>query len=287
MNSNFPRVMSASINDLLQIRKSIVRAGKMIKSLLNSQNDDLFMYKIDNKAGHKALGIDLKAEDRIVSEFNKSGIRGKVISEERGEIYLKSTEGTYYTFIIDPLDGSTNFRRGIPFNCISVAYMPKEGDIYFGELRNGIVYDFNSDNLYEIRDNSVFLNDDPLKLRKTAKPRTVCYYYYSSNDTKPKLLRFEKNYRIRTLGCAALELVHVATGGFDGFIDVRGGLGTYDFAVAAKILELMGASITFLSNDQILDDPSSILLNDLQAGYKLIAAQDKEFHDVLVNSLLE
>ncbi len=279
---------SIPVNDLLQIRKSIISTGKTLKRLLNSRQSDLFAYQMNNMAGHKSLGIDLKAEDLLVEAFNSAGLRGQVISEERGIIPLESNDGIYYTFIVDPLDGSTNFRRGIPFNCISVAYMPDMDEIYLDQLENGIIYDFNSGNLYEVRDNQAFVNDDPMKMRQSAKPRTICYYYYSSNGMQQKLLSFERNFRIRTLGCAALELVHVATGGFDGFIDVRGGLGTYDFAVAAKILELMGASVTYLvskADGQEEVTPSDILLNDLQAGYKLVASQNKEFHDSMLESL--
>jgi myo-inositol-1(or 4)-monophosphatase len=270
--------------DVLKIKKAVIQTGRRLKELMYQDDPSIFQYKKDNVAGHKSLGIDLLAEDLFVENLNHSRIGGQVISEESGLIELDNQSDSVYTLILDPLDGSTNFRRGIPFNCISVAFMPGITDITLESLQYGLIYDFNSGNQFEIHASEIFFNGTEFYKSLNTGPRAISYYY--SQNAPHKNYPFETNTKIRTLGCAALELVYVAYGGFDGFIDVRGGLGTYDFAVAAKYVRLMGGHVTVMKEDEPIIIPNNeVLLNDIIPGYKLIAARSKDLHDELLSQL--
>lgn len=271
--------------EILKIKKAIIKTGRRLKELMYSNDDELFTYSDENVAGHRSLVVDLLAEDLLVRNLVHHKIGGRVLSEESGNIPLNVDSASQFTFVIDPIDGSNNYRRGIPFNCISVAFSSGLDEIAFSSVEHGILYDFNTGNIFEFHLNDIYFNGQEIYKSINTGPKVISYYYYGKHIAHN--YPFEKQAKIRTLGCAALELVYVAYGGFDAFIDIRGNLRSYDYAVAAKIVQLMGGQVTIISDD---DNPrilphSEIMIDQLKAGYKLIAARSRELHDEILHQI--
>lgn len=269
-------------SDYANIRKAVVQTGDEIYKLMN--NKELLDYSTENVAGHRSLIIDIRAEDIIVKNLQELGIGGQVISEETGHISLDGSE-TPYTFIIDPLDGSTNYKKGIPFSCISVGISNDFERFSYESLKYGIIYDFNSKTIYEIINGKLYVNGTTFTRSSSDQPLVISYYNYGKSCTN-QLYNFERKARIRTLGSAALEMVYLARGGLNAFIDVRGSLGTYDFAVAAKFITLMGGTVAFYSDDFKGTIPyDAIMLNEIKSNYKIIATFDQQLHEMIVSDL--
>lgn len=267
---------------LNKIRKVVIQTGNTLNSFKNSRDNSLFIYKDKNVGGQRSLGIDLVAENNFVENLNQEDIGGIVQSEENGEISLNG-KNKPITFILDPLDGSSNYSRQIPFSCISVAINAGLEKFSFSSLQYGFVFDFLRNNLYEINNGNVLINGKLLNYKKkTGTPAIVLYTYMSKRYNLA--FEFEKYNMIRTLGASALELSLVATGDLDAFVDVRNSLRTYDFAVGARMIDLLGGHITFFNKNQIIPH-NRVILNDFTKGYGILASSDGKLYERILKEL--
>lgn len=164
------------------------------------------------------------------------------LAEERGRLDQGSSP---YVWIIDPLDGTTNFAHGFPAYCVSI------GLEYEGECIVGVVYDPTRDELFSAtRGGGARLNGHPLHVSKTAildQALLVTGFAYDIRDTPQNNLdhfvRFALHAQgIRRTGSAALDLCYVAAARFDGFWEVK--LNPWDMAAGTVILREAGGHIT-------------------------------------------
>lgn len=196
--------------------------------------------------------IEVKARNSLVTYVDKTS--EKMLVEKLGKIlpgsgFLteeKTTENTKkeFTWIIDPLDGTTNFIHGIPLYCISVALMHKE------EIILGIVYEINQEEcFYTYRDAPSFLNNNLIQV----SPQTdfqhalvVTGFPYHVEDIIDPYLNIFKSITlstrgIRRLGSAATDLAYVACGRFDAFYEIR--LNPWDVAAGALLVQNAGGKV--------------------------------------------
>ena len=166
-----------------------------------------------------------------------------VLGEELGGPAAGST--SRYCWILDPIDGTTNFAHGVPLFCCTIAL---EID---GELRVGAVYDPMRDELFTAtRGGGAHLNGAPMRVSSTATlldALLVTGFPYSLQTDLDELVRLfarflAKSRAVRRLGSAALDICYVAAGRMDGFWEQ--GLNAWDIAGGVLILQEAGGRIT-------------------------------------------
>jgi len=190
---------------------------------------------------------DLKAEKIIIDELKKARPYYSIISEEDGSEENKDKNNTW---IIDPIDGTTNFLHGIPHFAISIAL--KSGD----EIVSGLIYDPIKDEMfYAEKDNGSFFNNQRIRVSK-KKELDSCLFATGG------LLNNEINLPLRTSGSAALDVAYVAAGRYDGYF--QNNLNLWDIAAGIIILKEAGGMINEIDlsqNKNIQVRASSMAIN--------------------------
>ena len=187
---------------------------------------------------------DHAAEQCIIDHIHRHFPSHQTLAEERG---VGAVAPSPYRWIIDPLDGTTNFAHGFPLYSVSVGV---ECD---GELLVGVVYDPTRDELFTAeRGRGARLNGRSIAVSLTAQLEealTVTGFAYDIRETPNNNLdhfaRFAlKTQGVRRTGSAALDLCYVAAGRFDGFWEVT--LSPWDMAAGTVIVREAGGRITNL-----------------------------------------
>ena len=186
--------------------------------------------------------VDREAERRLVEGLGKLLPWAVFLTEEET---IASSQG-YWQWIIDPLDGTTNFLHDLPFFSISIAL--KRGE----ETVLGIVYEPNRDELFYAWEGGggLYLNGRPSRVSATedlAKALLATGFpYYDFNYTKHYLSLladlFPSTRGLRRLGSAALDLAYVACGRFDAFFEYS--LAPWDVAAGAYLVEAAGGQVS-------------------------------------------
>lgn len=190
--------------------------------------------------------VDLTAENAIVETLKEYGLSFTLISEESGiKKYGENPEENYVT--ADPIDGTTNLMRGIPFYATSIAVSTKPE---LNAVHTALVADLFHCITYTAKKGEGAKRDNqkinPSK-QTTLEDAVVGIDLntYKAREVAPRLTNLiEKTKHIRHLGANALELCYVADGTTDAFIDIRGKLRTTDIAAAWLIINEAGAKIT-------------------------------------------
>ena len=169
---------------------------------------------------------DKRVENIIVEELSKTKKNYSLISEEIGKINNKDEENIW---IIDPIDGTTNFLHGIPHFAICVALQSKK------EIVSGLIFDPIKDEMFFGEKNKgAFLNNQRLRVSKKS---TLDDCLFSSNHEGLKY----SNLNMRCSGCAALDLAYVAAGRLDGFFHNQ--INLWDIASGSLMVEEAGGKI--------------------------------------------
>ena len=191
---------------------------------------------------------DLKAEKIIIEELKKARPYYSIISEEDGSEKNKDKNNTW---IIDPIDGTTNFLHGIPHFAISIAL--KSND----EIVSGLIYDPIKDEMfYAEKDNGAFFNNQRIRVSK-KKEINNCLFATGGNS-KDKI-----DLPTRISGSAALDIAYVASGRYDGYF--QNDLNLWDIAAGIIILKEAGGMINEIDiskNNKIKIRASSMAIND-------------------------
>ena len=196
--------------------------------------------------GTPTKSIDKVAENAVLSELRRSGSGFRVLSEEIGDVLIG--EKPEYFIHLDPLDGTFNAVKGIPFYAVSI-YLSKE-DCHFG-----YVYDLARGAKYyaEVgRGAYVEPGDCELNVSRTSNLKDFSVSAYTIRPNTSRIVGIGDTVRrIRTLGCTSMEMVMVASGKLDAFMDLRGMLRIVDVAAGRLILEEAGGIITNASGEML------------------------------------
>ena len=150
-----------------------------------------------------------------------------------------------YTWIVDPLDGTTNFIHGIPLFCISV------GLWHNSDIIVGVIYEVNSKEcFYAWKGGGAYLNGIPVSVSETVKLKEALlatgfpYYDYGRLDEYIELFKYlmQHSHGIRRLGSAAADMAWVACGRFDGFYEY--GLSPWDVAAGILLIKEAGGVVS-------------------------------------------
>lgn len=219
--------------------KTIRQAGLCLKENLGKANKVEFKGAVDI-----VTEADKKSEALIISELQKNFPGHGILTEESAEIISASE----YKWIIDPLDGTTNYAHGFPFFCVSIGF-EASGKVVFGA-----VYDPILDELFTAEEGKgAELNGRPIKVSSVSsldRSLLATGFPYDLRTAKENNLDHFSNFTlraqaIRRAGSAALDLCYVASGRFDGFWEMR--LRPWDVAAASLIVKEAGGEITDFS----------------------------------------
>jgi myo-inositol-1(or 4)-monophosphatase len=208
--------------------------------------------------GDFVTASDKRVEKIIINELNVENSKYSVLSEEIGELIGKNKEKRW---IVDPIDGTTNFLNGLPHFAISIAYEEK------GEILSGIIFDpIKNEMFFAEKGQGAYLNnirtrvsnksDFKNSLLVTGGPR---YTSEIKDKVFKEYIELAKKVRppIRKSGSAALDLAYVAAGRFDGSWQRE--LKYWDIAAGIIILKESGGFINNLRGDNYLQDKIDIV----------------------------
>ncbi|MDO8534211.1 MAG: inositol monophosphatase family protein [Xanthobacteraceae bacterium] len=249
-------IRSALINVMVQAARKAART--LIRDFGEVENLQVSL----KGPGNFVSNADHRAEEILHTELSKARPGFGFLMEERGRIEGKDQS---HQWVVDPLDGTTNFLHSIPLFAISIALV-KDGVAVAGVVFNPI-----SDELYVAeRGRGAFLNDRRLRVaaRKELSDCVVCCGIPHRGRGDPA--RFRKELAavqehvagVRRTGAAALDLVWVAAGRFDAFWER--GLSPWDLAAGLVIVREAGGIITDLEGgDAVLEKGSVLAGNEL------------------------
>jgi myo-inositol-1(or 4)-monophosphatase len=213
-------------------------AGLFIKS----QVKKLTTSDIEEKGVHNLVTyVDKEAEKRIIEALTPLVEGAGYIAEEQSDL----PRSDRFNWIIDPLDGTTNFIHGLPVFSISVALMEKD------EIVLGVVYEINlNECFYAWKEGGAFLNGQPIHVSSTNKLDNSLlatgfpYYDYSLIDPYMELFKdlMQTSRGIRRLGSAAVDLAYVACGRFELFYEY--GLRPWDVAAGILLVKEAGGVVS-------------------------------------------
>ena len=199
----------------IQVTNLTHAVGKMLKEELKNFSRD----KVETKGLHDFVSyVDKSAEEILVKELSKILPEAGFIAEENTE----TKKGERYNWVIDPLDGTTNFIHGIPLFSISIALM--DGD----EVISGVVHEVNQNEcFYAWKNSKAYLNGNEIKVSdaQTLNDSLLAtgFPYYDYSRIKPYMEMFQmlmrQTHGVRRLGSAAVDLAYVACGRFEGFYE--------------------------------------------------------------------
>tara|TARA_Y100001970_G_C14234653_1_gene860995 strand:+ start:717 stop:1532 length:816 start_codon:yes stop_codon:yes gene_type:complete len=221
---------------------------------------------------------DLKSEEFIIKSIQDSFPSHSILSEEIGEIDSDSE----YLWIIDPLDGTTNFAHNLPIFSVSIGLVKKgQGTIC------GTVYNPAADKLfYAIKNKGAFLNDLPISVTSSntlSESLLVTGFPYSHDkfyDLSFSIFKdfYDKTQGVRRLGAASLDLCFVAMGRFDGFYEFN--LKSWDICAGSLIAQEAGATCSDWDNSSLPRSGKRVLCSNGKIHNEMIKILNKDKYQI-------
>ena len=225
----------------VSFKTTAIEAARVAGAILEEQARSGFQVEHKDEV-NLVTDADRLAEQAIIERIRKVCPDHQILAEEGG---IVSQSPSSYKWVIDPLDGTTNFAHGFPTYCVSIALE------YQGRCILGVVLDPTRAELFVAEaGRGAFVNDTPIRVSRSAALNSallVTGFAYdirqSSNNNLDNFARFSlRTQGVRRTGAAALDLCYVASGRFDGFWELK--LHPWDTAAGAVILQEAGGRVT-------------------------------------------
>lgn len=224
--------------DFELITKQVCEISQEVGEFLKKEIHNIVPKDIEEKGKHDFVTyVDKTSEKMIVEKLSKILPEAGFITEEN----TASIKGTRFQWIIDPLDGTTNYINSIPLYSTSIALVDRE------EVVAGIINEVNlNECFYAWKEGPAYLNESEIKVTKTNSLDNALlatgfpYYDYGRLNEYLELFKYliENTSGIRRLGSAAVDMAWVACGRFDGFYEY--GLSPWDVAAGTIIVKQAG-----------------------------------------------
>jgi len=194
---------------------------------------------------------DIAAENLIIERIRSHYPQHGILAEESGEAIMVGGKRSDWKWIVDPLDGTTNYAHGYPCFCVSIALEHK------GELQVGVVYDPMRDEMFAAeRGQGAMLNDRKIRVSDVEELNRamLCTGFPYNVRERPDFAREFANFTmaaqaVRRDGSAALDLAYVACGRFDGFWE--DGLSPWDIAAGALLIREARGKVTNFKDEPL------------------------------------
>lgn len=253
--------LSQIINQVIDVSKE---AGQFIRQERKTFNPDRIEYKGLNDL---VSYVDKTAEEKIVAGLELILPEAGFITEEK----TRNKLGDRYNWIIDPLDGTTNFIHGLPTFSVSIALQE------YDELVLGVVYEVNQDEcFYAHQDAPAYLNGTEIKVsnRPTIADSLIAtgFPYYDFTKQQAYIELFTELMRnchgLRRLGSAAVDLAYTACGRFESFYEYN--LNAWDIAAGIVIVKQAGGEVVnFKGGPEVMNTRELLATNGKITGEML------------------
>ncbi len=200
---------------------------------------------IEHKSGFNDLvtDVDKKCEEIVIANIREYFPEHSILAEESGEEERKEN----FMWVVDPIDGTTNFAHGFPVYCTSIGIYSE------GEGRVAVVYDPNRDELFSaIKGEGAFLNGEKISVTEVSTVRESLFATGFAYNVERKIKNLEyfkmmlkEAQAVRRPGAAAIDLCYVACGRLDGFWELD--LSPWDTAAGYLLVEEAGGKVTTMA----------------------------------------
>ncbi|MCC9165412.1 inositol monophosphatase family protein [Pontibacter harenae] len=248
--------------NLEQLSNNLNVIARSAGAFLQQEAANFDRSKIEMKGFNDLVSyVDKETEKQLVADLKKLLPEAGFITEEGTE----TTKGERYNWIIDPLDGTTNFTHGLPDYCVSVGLA--DGD----EVILGTVYEPNRDECFSAyKGGGAYLNDAPIKVSDAPQLKDSLiatgfpYFDFGLMQQYLQVMSsfMQKSHGVRRIGSAALDLAYVAVGRFEGFFEYN--LNPWDVAAGAIIVKEAGGHLTKFTEE-----------GDVVFGREMVASNGK------------
>ena len=249
-----------------------IKAARRAGQVINRASNDLDLIKVSTKQPNDFVTeVDKAAEAAIIEILREAYPDYGILAEESGQSAGRGSQDSEYQWIIDPLDGTTNFIHGMPQYAVSIALAKS------GILEQAVVFDPNRNELFTASKGSgAFLNERRIRVSKRLKLQDSLlgtgfpYRMFDQIDTYLAIFKelAQKTAGMRRPGAASLDLAYVACGRYDGFWEF--GLAPWDMAAGALLVAEAGGLVSDMRGDA----------NYLESG-NIIAGTPKVFAPLL------
>lgn len=232
--------MSQSLHPMLNIA---IKAARAAGAIINRGSQDLDILKISHKGPNDFVSeVDQAAEAAIIEILLGAYPQHGILAEESGREH--GAKHSEFIWIIDPLDGTTNFLHGFPVYAVSIALA------FRGQVQQAVVYDpTRNDLFYASRGRGAYLNDRRLRVSKRTRLSDSLIgtgFPFRRGDSFQRYVKmFETVMQncagVRRPGAAALDLCYVAAGWYDGFFET--GLNPWDMAAGSLMITEAGGLV--------------------------------------------
>ncbi|MCR8556309.1 inositol monophosphatase [Mucilaginibacter sp. BJC16-A38] len=258
-----------------QLTDKVIEIAKEAGSFIREQRKTFSVDKIEIKGLNDLVSyVDKTAEEMIVIGLQNILPEAGFITEEK----TINKTGERYNWIIDPLDGTTNFIHGLPVYSVSIALQE------YDELVIGVVYEVNQDEcFYAWQGSAAYLNgnvintSDSPDIGKSLLATGFPYYDFSKQAAYINLFTelMKSCHGLRRLGSAAVDLAYTACGRFDAFYEYN--LNPWDIAAGVLIVRQAGGDVVnFKGGEEVLQTRELLATNGKITG-ELLTAIDKHF----------
>lgn len=233
--------------NLQSIDLEVVDLCRSVASFIETERKNFDSTRIEQKEKFNNLVsyVDKESERKLVAALSKILPEAGFITEEGT---VEQSQSNEYNWIIDPLDGTTNFLHGFPLYAISV------GLSYKNEVILGVIHDVvHHDSYHAIRGEDARCNDTKIRvtaaqsLSESLLATGFPYFQFDKTEAYLNIIKIflDKTHGIRRLGSAAMDLAYVASGRLDGFFEYN--LSPWDVAAGAFIVQQAGGKVTDFS----------------------------------------
>jgi myo-inositol-1(or 4)-monophosphatase len=246
-----------------------VKAARRASAIINRASFDLDRLQVSEKKHNDFVTeVDHAAEEAIIEVLRTAYPDHAILAEESGAS-ANLHDDNENVWIIDPLDGTTNFIHGFPQYCISIALQQR------GQITQAVVYDPSRNDLFTAtRGAGAFLNEKRIRVSRRDKLADALVgtgFPYSNMEALEEYLKMfklmtEKTAGLRRPGSAALDLAYVACGRYDGFFEKN--LKPWDMAAGSLLISEAGGIIGTFTGDS-----DYLYKGDVLAGNPKIFAQ--------------
>ena len=226
-----------------------VRAAREAGKIINRASLDLDLLRVTQKSARDFVTeVDRASEQAIIDILLKAFPQHGILGEETGTTHGRVD--SEYQWIIDPLDGTTNFIHGMPVYAVSIALAHQ------GVVQHGVVYDPSRDELFTAsRGGGSFLNNRRLRVSKRTRLEDALigtgFPFRKGDDLDTYLAMFKKVAErcvgLRRPGAAAIDLAYLAAGRYDGFFET--GLKPWDVAAGSLLITEAGGLVGNYTGD--------------------------------------
>ncbi len=232
--------------------------------------------------GHVTMQFDREAEDIIINGLIESGHGFEVVTEERPPFTTGPTPP--YRIVIDPVDGSTNVQRGIMAASVALAVLPVDAPVTPENVQWSLVGELFSGTVYEAsRGDGAFCNGRRCQVSETKLLKECLMgMNFDGRDRaalRSLLIDSPPPANVRRAGSSAMDLVYVANGAYDAYVDVGDVLTAESFLASASIVLEAGGAVSDHLGKPLRPAKT------LKEGYSIVASGTKALHAEILSRL--